>query len=224
MRATSFGALLLAVCGLTSCGDDVDSSAEGSAACPAITLGHTGGKPTRTPPEPDELATAIAEGFCSTFVLTGAGEDVTVEPVLAADDSRCIARGLVDALGEARARQLGFTGPWNLLLFALRNPTIERAESEKIVDVFVDCSDHWELLLVTSVTEGASGISDESAGCVVERLDDREAREILIGEIDRAYDDPSQPGATPYPELVAPLVDAMDACLTDTELAGVDWN
>jgi hypothetical protein len=109
------------------------------------------------------------------------------------------------------------------LLFALSNPSIERAEAEQIVAAFADCADHWELLLVRSVTEGASEISDDSALCVEERLDDDDAREVFVGEIDRAYDDPAQPDATPFPELVVPLVSAMEACLTPEELDRMDW-
>ena len=62
---------------------------------------------------------------------------------------------------------------------------IDRAEAESIVDVLVDCSDQWKLLLILSVTQGADTISDSSAGCVADRLSDDEAKLMLIGEIDR---------------------------------------
>ena len=40
--------------------------------------------------------------------------------------------------------------------------------------------------------------------------------------MDRAYD--SDPKATPFPELVTPLVDAYDQCLTPVERSRVDFN
>ena len=49
--------------------------------------------------------------------------------------------------------------------------------------------------------------------CVADRLTDDEARLMLIGEIDRAYDDPSQPDAQPFVESLEPLLAAYDECL-----------
>ena len=148
---------------------------------------------------------------------------------------------LVGVLGADRAKELDLgAGPWSLLFLGLFNNQpppprpgttspdngerqIDRAEAESIVDVLVDCSDQWKLLLILSVTQGADTISDSSAGCVADRLSDDEATSMLIGEIDRAYDDPSQPDAQPFPELIEPLLTAYDECLTPAELDSVDF-
>ena len=160
--------------------------------------------------------------------------------MLPSDDATCIGDQLVGVLGAARAKELEFgAGPWSLLFLGLFNNQppprpgstlpdngerqIDRAEAESIVDVLVDCSDQWKLLLILSVTQGADTISDNSAGCVADRLTDDEAQLMLVGEIDRAYDDPSQPDAQPFPELIEPLLAAYDECLTPTELDSVDF-
>jgi hypothetical protein len=93
---------------------------------------------------------------------------------------------------------------------------MERDEAEAIVDVFVECSDSWMLLLILSVTEGADKISDQSASCVSDRLADDDARTMLVGEIDRA---PGHLG-----DLIEPLVAAFDACLSQSELDNLDFN
>jgi hypothetical protein len=90
--------------------------------------------------------------------------------------------------------------------------------------VFEECSESWKLLLMLSVTEGADGISDASAQCASDELADDDARSILVGEIDRAYDDPSQPDAEPFPDVVQPLVAVFQQCLTPDELGALDWN
>ena len=46
---------------------------------------------------------------------------------------------------------------------------------------------------------------------------------MLISEIDRAYDDPAQPDAQPFPESIEPLLAAYDECLTPAELNSVDF-
>jgi hypothetical protein len=225
------GALLvfiaLSVGGLAACGDGdglASDAADATDECPAVTIeSSSSGGYTRTPPEPDDLATAVAQGVCSSFVINGYPAGLNGEPSVGAVEGQCIGERLVTELGQQRVREMRLTNPWSVLLFALSNPSIERAEAEQIVDVFADCADHWELLLVRSVTEGASEVSDDSARCVEEELDDDDAREVFVGEIDRAYDDPTQPGATPFPELVEPLVSAMEACLTPEELDRMDW-
>ena len=184
-------------------------------------------------PDGDEaLASAIADMFCSpewTFVEPdGTERTATSRTVLPADDAVCIGDQIVEVLGADRSKELWFgVGPWHLLGFALSNNAyelqIERPEAESIVDVFVECSDQWKLLLTLSVTEGADKISDNSADCVADLLTDDDARLILIGEIDRAYDDPSQPDAQPFPELLEPLLAAYDECLSPTEFRQVKF-
>ena len=101
---------------------------------------------------------------------------------------------------------------------------MQRAEAEQITEAFERCSPAWKLLLINSVTEGADEIGAEPARCVSSELSDDDARKILIGELDRAYDVPSQPDAQSFPELVEPLSAAFDACLTPAELNGLDFN
>ena len=174
----------------------------------------------------DALAAAIADSFCSTeweFVEPdGTARPWTARTVLPSDDAACIGDQLVDVLGGDRAKELWLGASlWSLLGFGLSNNyeerQIERAEAESIVDVFVECSDQWKLLLVLSVTEGADTISDDSAGCVADRVTDDEAKMMLVSEIDRAYDDPSQPEAQPFPETIEPLLAAYDECLSPNE-------
>jgi hypothetical protein len=178
------------------------------------------------PDDDGALAATVADSFCSPeweFVNPdGTAQTVTARTVLPSDDAACIGDQLVDVLGAARTRELWLgVGPWHLLGFGLSNNyeelQIERAEAESMVDVFVACSDQWKLLLILSVTEGADKISDSSAGCVADLLTDDEARLMLIGEIDRAYDDPSQPDAQPFAELLEPLLVAYDQCLSPDE-------
>jgi hypothetical protein len=128
-----------------------------------------------------------------------------------------------------RARELSFAvGPWHLLGFALSNnrppQAIDRSEAETIAGVFEECSEAWKLLFMLSVTEGADGISEASARCASDELADEDARSILVGEIDRAYDDPSQPDAEPFADLVQPLISVFEQCLSPGELGALDWN
>ena len=127
----------------------------------------------------------------------------------------------------ARANALG-TGPWSTLGFGLSqnlgDRPVTRAEAESIADVFIDCTDSWKLLLALSVTEGADEIGDESAECVDARLDIDARWTMLVGELDRAYDDPTEPDATPFAELVQPLVEVFEACLTPEEQARLDFS
>lgn len=190
--------------------------------------------PPTNPDEPDALAATIAASFCvPTWNVTypdGTEQALVSRPILTADEAACIGHGIIEGLGATRARELGVFGaaPWSLLGFGLSNNapphTLERAEAEQLVDTFASCTPSWELLLILSVTEGADRISDASASCVRDELSAADAREMLVGEIDRAYDDPAQPDARPFPELIQPLVDAYDACLTPAERAGLDFS
>ena len=40
---------------------------------------------------------------------------------------------------------------------------------------------------------------------------------MLVSEIDRAYDDPSQPEVQPFPETIEPLLAAYEECLSPNE-------
>ncbi len=177
-------------------------------------------------PDGDEaVAAAVADSFCSpewTYAEPDGTERTwTARTVLPSDEAACMGDGLVEVLGAARATELKLGGgPWSVLFLGFSNlgeHQIERGEAESIVDVLVECSDQWKLLLILSVTEGADTISDDSATCVADRLTDDEAQLMLVSEIDRAYDDPSQPDAQPFPETIEPLLDAYEECLTPNE-------
>ena len=202
-----------------------------------ITTDTVGNRQVSEPTLPDDdhlLAAAVAESFCTpTWTVTsadGTEQQFRARPVLPAEDASCIGIGLVEDLGAARVRQLTVLGtaPWSALGFGLsqnNTPTpVTRTEAEAITDVFAACSDGWKLLLVLSVTGGADQIGDDSADCVSGRVSDQEARTMLIAELDRAYDDPTQTDATPFPDVIAPLVAAFEECLTPREKAGVDFS
>ncbi|HUP74656.1 MAG TPA: hypothetical protein VM282_16550 [Acidimicrobiales bacterium] len=215
---------------LASCGDDSQSSGSAASCEPkerkfSADPAAAGSRPTL--PEADAaLGAAVSSSFCSVFTTTfpDGTKRASRPPVVTPNEAACIGQELVDRLGAARVRALGLgLGPWSTLGIALSNQ-IDRSEAERIVDTFKNCSKTWKLLLITSVTQGADEISDKSAQCISEQISDDTTRTIFVGEIDRAYDDPSQPNAQPYPQLVEPLVAAFDKCLTPTEQAAMDWN
>jgi hypothetical protein len=224
------GVLSLILLPLAACGGGTSESSRPEACQPrtvtfeAATDGSTGMTPVL--PDGDEaVAAAVADSFCSpewTYVQPDGTEQTwTARTVLPSDDAVCLGDGLVEVLGAARAKELKLgAGPWSLLFLGFNNfgeRPIERAEAESIVDVLVECSDQWKLLLILSVTEGADTIGDQSAACVADLLTDDEARRMLVSEVDRAYDDPSQPDAQPFPETIEPLLAAFDECLTPDE-------
>jgi hypothetical protein len=242
--------LVLALLPLTACGSDTSESSAPTACLPRTVTyeSTTDGSLPMTPLLPDDeegVAAAIADSFCSPewkYVRPdGPEQTVRARTTLPVEDATCMGEQLVGVLGADRANELELgTGPWSVLFLGLLNNQpppprpgttspdngerqIDRAEAESIVDVLVDCSDHWKLLLILSVTEGADTISDSSAGCVADRLSDDEAKSMLISEIDRAYDDPAQPDAQPFPESIEPLLAAYDECLTPAELNSVDF-
>jgi hypothetical protein len=228
----------VAIAGLTACSDDADVRAAPTCDDKDVTLTTAAGGmfvPPTLAGEEAELASSVAESFCSaSWTLTypgGDAERVELRPVLSSDEAACIGDGLVDALGLERVRQSRSVGTWawSALGFGLGENVdhpapISPDDAEAVVDVFEGCTASWELLLVLSVTGGADQIGDESAACVTAELDDETARTIFAGELDRAYDDPTQSTATPFAELIQPLVDAYDECLTPAERAQVDFN
>jgi hypothetical protein len=247
-RSTPFGfsgrlglvlSLILAVnVLLVGCGDDDGGSSEAGDACqPRTIMVQSEPGVVATPPSlpsgDDALALAIADSFCSSFVFVEPGGERIEQvprPVLPVDEATCIGEGVVDDLGTKRARDswLG-SGPWSAVGFGLVNNnlggrTLDRDQAEAIADTFRRCSETWELLLIQSVTEGADEISDESARCVSDQLPDDITEDMLAGKLDRAYDDPSQPEAMSLGELIQPLLDAFDECLTSTERDNLDFN
>jgi hypothetical protein len=231
-RVVAVGAIVMASALLTTgCGDSQSTGA--TANCERrernLSADSGGGSPRPTLPEGDAaLVAAVASSFCSVFATTfpDGTERTSRAPVVTQKEAACIGRTLVDRLGAARVRSLGLgLGPWSTLGIGITmSNQIERSEAERIVDTFTTCSKSWKLLLITSVTQGADEISDKSAQCISEQISDDTTRTIFVGEIDRAYDDPSQPDAEPYPQLVEALVAAFDKCLTPTEQTAMDWD
>jgi hypothetical protein len=222
------GVLVAATIG--ACGDDNENAGRPSAArdatsssvasaCAAKEVTITSlvngiPAPPKNAAEAGALAAAIATSFCvptwSVTYLDGTEQTSSLRPVLTAGEAACLRDGIVEGFGPARAREFALFGasPWSLLGFGLSNNSppraIDRAEAEQLVETFANCAPSWELLLILSVTQGADRISDASAAFVRNALSDADTRTMLVGEIDRAYDDPAQPNAQPFPELIRP--------------------
>jgi len=216
--------------GGTSCGDSEPAAGVASASCNSkeFAVQESGPAATRPtlPTDDNALVAAVADSFCSTFVykLPG-GNTLTRPPALSSNsEAACIGSTLIRELSADRVRQLGFgLSSWSVLGFGLANHSlVDRQEAEKIVDAFAKCSKNWELLMIKSITEGADKISDASARCTSERLADVDARAIFAGELDRAYDEDS--AAKPFFDSVKPLISAMEGCLKQDELDGLDWD
>ena len=253
-RRPHHGTVIAAIaCALTitagACTDDATSHDEASTSAPpssavvrpdcapgGTTLADAPPGPSPLPALPDEgasLAALIARSFCApswTYnVPDGSQRTSRATVVLAPAEASCIGSSLVEQIGVERLDALPFGhSVWSAIGFgltanALPEP-LTRAESETLVDAFRGCTAEWEELLIRSVTEGAERISDASATCASAALDDTAGREVFVTELDRAYDDPTQPDAARYPDNIAPLIAAFDACLTVDEYAGLDFN
>jgi hypothetical protein len=132
----------------------------------------------------------------------------------------CIADGLLERLGEQRVRDLGIGAfPFHLLSYGL-DFDFDAEDAESFVDVLSSCTDSWELFLVLGVTQGTDLVSEETARCVADGLDDEIAREILVLELDRPYDQDPGIGLG----HLGPLVDGFERCATQQELSALDWN
>ena len=232
-------------------GDDVDSGTDTASTAPGSSTANVGagadvceprnhrieaaadGPSVTTQPSTEtNVAGSVAASFCADWTVILADETektFSPTPKLTDVDAECIGDGIVGALGASRPLELGLGfGPWSLLSIGLGNNRpprhLDRHEAEAIADVAAACTADWKLLFVNSVTSGADQISDTSARCAADLIDDTTAREILVTELDRAYDDPSQPDAEPYPDNVQPLIEALESCATPDELNGLDWN
>lgn len=228
-RGLPFGAAVLLAALVTRCGGDPSAERADTTwpdpTCHSHEVDRTKVDEPVLPADDGGRLQAIADSFCARwFVQFPSGSFSALVPPLPEDDARCVGQGLLDLLGTERVEALGFgTGPWNLLSFGLgHGGEVEAEETASMVEVFARCSPSFEQLLILSVTEGTDEISAGSAACVSDELNDKTAKAILAGEMDRAYD--TDPQATPFPELVAPLVDAYDQCLTPAERSRLDFN
>lgn len=230
-RWIGIGVVTMLAAAVAGCGDDTAAERADTTWAEPTCTSHDVERPLPPAPGPDlpsdetERLQTIADSFCARWTVRyPEGTFSVLVPPLPEDDARCIAQGLVDLLGVERLQALGFgTGPWSLLSFGLSHGrAVDGAETASMVDVFAGCSPSFEQLLILSVTDGADEISAGSAACVADKLNDRTTRTILAGEMDRAYD--TDPDATPFPELIDPLVKAYDRCLTPAERSKVDFN
>ncbi len=126
-------------------------------------------------------------------------------------------------MGGDRLRELRFGAfPFTLLGYGLSLP-IELDEATMIAAAMRSCSPSWELLMITSATQGTDRISDASASCVQSALDDDVAAEIFAIELARPYDDAPGAGGPDLSHL-DPMIAAFEACLTPQELNAIDWD
>jgi hypothetical protein len=170
------------------------------------------------PTDPEDLAATIAAAFAPTEPLPAPWR-----AWVTAEEADCIARQVIERLGADRVREIRFgLFPWSLLGYGLSLP-IEVEDAEQIVEAFAGCSPHWELLGITSATEGTEYLSEESALCVAAALDDTLSREIFALELARPYDDVS-PGDQPDLSHLGDVVPAYEQCLTEQELNALDWD
>lgn len=173
------------------------------------------------PADDADLVRAIARAFHDEVVDPGGR--VVWKSRVTEPEAACMANGLVDGVGGDRLRELRFGAfPFTLLGYGLSLP-IELDEATVIAAVLRSCSPSWELLMITSATQGTDRISDASASCVQAALDDDAAAEIFAIELARPYDDAPSAGGPDLSHL-EPLIAAFDECLTPQELNAIDWD
>ncbi len=232
VRRVGSAALLLMLAVLPpACGSDPSTGTgptAGEAAAPCVdhVVDSTGSEATpgtelAVPADEAGRVQLIADTFCSKWtVTTTEGRYSALRPPLTPDDARCVADGLVEALGMQRIErfELG-RHPWGLLGFGIgKGAAVTADDAKAMVDVFARCSPQFERLMIFTFTEGTDQISDESGACVADELDDDDARVIMQAELDADY------GTRTFAEVIDPLVRAYDECLTPEERARLDFN
>ena len=201
----------------------VDSAVSSSTALvvPSLAPDRTASMAT-LPADDADLVAVIARAFHGAEILDPGGRVVWKSRV-DEQQAACIGEQLVEEVGADQLRELRFgTFPFTLLGYGLSLP-IELDEATAIVGVLRACSPSWELLMITSATQGTDEISDASASCVQAALDDDVAAEIFAIELARPYDDAPSAGGPDLSHL-EPMVAAFEACLTPQELNAVDWS
>ena len=177
------------------------------------------------PADDAALLEVLTQAFYPETPLTNPdGSPSRWRPSVTEPEARCIAEGLIGGLGVGRVRELNLgLFPWHLLGYAL-GARFALHDAEAVVDTFETCSPTWELLMILSATQGTEWISEPSADCTRQQLDDADARSIFVAELDRAYDDSGTSNPSPDLSHLDPLLAALDECLTDQELNALDWN
>jgi hypothetical protein len=188
---------------------------------PFLAPDPTASMPT-LPASDDQLAATIARAFYADEISDPEGR-VVWRPWVTESDATCIGNEIVASLGADRVRELHFgVFPFTLLGYGLSLP-IEIDDATVIAEALRGCSTDWELLMITSVTQGTDQMSEASARCAQSALDDDLSEEIFATELARPYDD--QP-STSGPDLshLGPLAAAFEECLTAQELNAIDWS
>ena len=127
---------------------------------------------------------------------------------LTEQETQCIADAMVATFGAP--------APAPLAAVASLPPLDERREQAVAqVDIYIACTESWELLFLRTRTEGADKIGDVSAACVTAALPDDESRSMWTTEATGSYTDLSH---------LDPLFAVLDKCLTTEELNALDWN
>lgn len=170
-----------------------------------------------SPPPPlveGDLAAAIAASFV--VPPNDPSGLATYWPPVSDEEGACIADGLLDRLGEQRVRESGLgTFPFHLLSVGLSS-RFEPDEANTVVDVISGCTPAWELFLILGITQGTNLISEETALCVQDELDDDDARELFALEL--------TPHPNAEPSHLASIEAAFDQCATEQERSALDWN
>jgi len=203
--------------------ESVDSAVSNSVALvvPFLALDRTASMPT-LPADDADLVAAITRAFYGDDIVDP-DRRVAWKSRVTEAEAACIADHLVQTVGADRLRELRFgVSPFTLLGYGLTLP-IELDDATAITGVLRSCSPSWELLMITSATEGTDEISDASASCVQSALDDDVAAEIFAIELARPYDDAPSAGGPDLSHL-EPMIAAFDACLTPQELNAIDWD
>lgn len=135
-------------------------------------------------------------------------------PPFTADQAQCIGDESVGAIGFDRLVEVGL-GPGALEAGTeLQDVDLPDAEVDAIVDVYFDCVDVKALFTEGMLQTG--DVSEDSAECVADGIDDRFVRtaleEGIRGEDSSLEEDP---------ELLQSLLRVMTDCLTAEELARI---
>ena len=103
-------------------------------------------------------------------------------------DAQCISDGLIGSLGVERIRELRVLQyPFGLLGYGL-TMQIELDDAQSMVETLRRCSPDWELLMITTITQGTEFMSEESARCVAIALDDEVSQWTFVLELVPPYD------------------------------------
>ena len=138
-------------------------------------------------------------------------------------DAQCISDGLIGSLGVERIRELRVLQyPFGPLGYGL-TMQIELDDAQSMVETLRRCSPDWELLMITTITQGTEFMSEESARCVAIALDDEVSQWTFVLELVPPYDDEPTPTGPDLSHL-DPVISSFQACFSDQELNAIDFD